>query len=111
MLFSSESPTAAGRNARKENIPVITVFFGAGDRSVLPNPRTGFFLWGGDRFFFPEKRNGPLSPFSLVLAILRGFHGGPAPFGKAVAGGGGRFLFPDPGVSAVPAGDLDVPPP
>ena len=53
-----ESRTAAGRNARKQSVPVITVFFGAGDRRTLHDPGQAFFF-GVGTVSFSQKRNGP----------------------------------------------------
>ena len=47
-------PHKAGRNARKGGFPVTTVFYGAGDRSTLPDPQQLFSL-GCRPFLFCEK--------------------------------------------------------
>ena len=54
-----ESRTAAGRNARKQSVPVITVFFGAGDRRTLHDPGQAFFFGPGTISFFGKKEMVP----------------------------------------------------
>ena len=77
MHICPESSPTAGRNARKENIPVITVFHGAGDRSALQRSEPLFSLGCGPFLFSRKKKWSAENPF------LTGTSPNPFLFGRA----------------------------